>query len=168
MAEQAETHDLTHLPTGAKVEDFVEKGLLVRLTGNENYSVEGASYPFVRPAVKLFVERWSAQSRTVCTDGLVVTSSTRPINEQPSNASRRSVHPTGIAVDFRIPTNRKCRAWMERTLLALEGRGVLEATRERRPPHYHVAVFPDPYTKYVAGLSAPVKKKAPTNRKKKR
>ena len=34
----------------------------------------------------------------------------------------------------------------------LEGRGVLEATYERRPPHYHVALFPTQYEGYVASL----------------
>ena len=29
---------------------------------------------------------------------------------------------------------------------------MLEATREKRPAHYHVAVFPKPYARYVANL----------------
>jgi LysM repeat protein len=33
----------------------------------------------------------------------------------------------------------------------LEQKGVLEATRERRPPHYHVSLFPEAYTRYLAG-----------------
>ena len=37
-------------------------------------------------------------------------------------------------------------------LLSLEGSRVLEVSLEHRPPHYHVAVFPDPYRKYVAAL----------------
>jgi LysM repeat protein len=28
----------------------------------------------------------------------------------------------------------------------------VEAVRESRPPHYHVAVFPQPYAEYVASL----------------
>jgi LysM repeat protein len=43
---------------------------------------------------------------------------------------------------------------MESTLLYLEAAGVLEATRERRPSHYHVAVFPEPYAAYVSDVSA--------------
>jgi hypothetical protein len=31
----------------------------------------------------------------------------------------------------------------------LERRGLLDATREHRPPHYHVAVFPRPYLAYL-------------------
>ena len=33
--------------------------------------------------------------------------------------------------------------------LSLEGKKVLEATREHTPPHYHVAVFPNQYTNYI-------------------
>ena len=62
--------------------------------------------------------------------------------------------PTGMAVDFRTSLNSVCRHWLESTLLYLEGAGVLEATRERQPSHYHVAVFPELYVKYVEGQLA--------------
>ena len=58
-----------------------------------------------------------------------------------------------MAIDLRRPGGR-CRAWLERVLLSLEAQGVLEATAERRPPHYHVAVFPKPYAAYVRQLTA--------------
>jgi nucleoid-associated protein YgaU len=54
-----------------------------------------------------------------------------------------------MAMDLRRSGSRTCRAWLEDTLLTLEGRGVLEALRESRPPHYHVAVFPRQYASYV-------------------
>jgi nucleoid-associated protein YgaU len=38
-------------------------------------------------------------------------------------------------------------------LLYLEGRNLIEATLERRPPHYHVAVFPQQYRTYVARIT---------------
>jgi LysM repeat protein len=38
--------------------------------------------------------------------------------------------------------------------LGLEATGVLEANREYHPPHYHVALFPQPYTRYVAQIEA--------------
>lgn len=164
-AKQAELHDFSHLSNGARILNFFRGGLLVELKGDKNYRLDGVSYPLVRREVRLFVERLSLQSRTVCIDGLVVTSATRPIDEQPSNASKRSVHPTGMAVDFRVPDIKACRVWLERTLLSLEGEKVLEATRERRPPHYDVAVFPNPYKKYVDSLKSATKlvakKKAP-------
>jgi LysM repeat protein len=46
-----------------------------------------------------------------------------------------------MAVDLRIPPTQKCRAWLESTLLSLEKQHAVDVTRERHPPHYHVAVF---------------------------
>jgi hypothetical protein len=57
-------------------------------------------------------------------------------------------------VDFRIPAAAAQRSWLETTLLSLEDRGVLDVTRERNPPHYHVAVFPKQYQSYVDALIA--------------
>lgn len=151
----ARDHDFTFLRTSQQTRQFVERGYLVRLPGNENYALARVSHPYARPEVKLFVERLSAQYRAACGERLVVTSLTRPLNAQPSNASSRSVHPTGMAVDLRVSQQRACRVWLESTLLSLEGRGVLNATRERRPPHYHVSVFPRQYARYVSTLPDP-------------
>jgi hypothetical protein len=112
------------------------------------------SFPYSRDAVKLFVERLARDYRAATGDRLVVTSLTRPVSRQPRNASPLSVHPTGMAVDFRVPKKLAHRRWLERTLLSLENRNVLDATRERHPAHYHVAVFPREYSRYVAALSA--------------
>jgi nucleoid-associated protein YgaU len=54
-----------------------------------------------------------------------------------------------MAMDIRRSNSRACRSWLEKVLLSLEGAGVLEATRERNPPHYHVALFPKQYASYV-------------------
>ena len=47
------------------------------------------------------------------------------------------------------PRDAKARAWLESALLQLENRGVLDVTRERNPPHYHVAVYPAAYRAWV-------------------
>ncbi|GIS78600.1 MAG: hypothetical protein CM1200mP14_01660 [Gammaproteobacteria bacterium] len=57
-----------------------------------------------------------------------------------------------MAVDLRYSGNRNCRTWLERVLSELEQTRVLEATRERYPPHYHVAIFPNQYAGYVEVL----------------
>jgi hypothetical protein len=65
-----------------------------------------------------------------------------------------------MAVDLRISRDADCRAWLEGTLLALESRSVLDVTRERNPPHYHIAVFPGAYSAYlerVGGSTAPAR-----------
>jgi hypothetical protein len=112
------------------------------------------SYPYARPQVRLFVERLAAQYQGACGQPLVVTSLIRPLSDQPDNASSQSVHPTGMAVDIRRSSERACRSWLERVLLGLEANGLVEATRETQPPHYHVAVFPRPYAAYVARLTS--------------
>jgi LysM repeat protein len=150
---QARRHDFTHLASTGQLRRFVDADLLVHVGGNRDYTLADVSFPFARPEVRLFIERLSSQYRRACNERLVVTSLTRPLSHQPRNASDRSVHPTGMAIDLRRPGGR-CRSWLEGVLMSLEARGVLEATRERRPPHYHVAVYPKPYAAYVRELTA--------------
>lgn len=132
---------------------YVERGELLRVSNNSNLVLHDVSNPFARPATKLLLDRLSAQYRAACGEKLTVTSLVRPKNRQPANAAPNSVHPTGMAVDLRIPRRSRCRSWLEQTLLSLEGSGVLDVTRERNPPHYHVAVFTTPYVNYVANLT---------------
>lgn len=148
----AHQHDFTYLVNPTQVKKFVDLKLLVPVPGNSSYRLHAVSFPYARPEAKLFIERLAAQYRSACGEKLVITSLTRPRNRQPRNASSRSVHPTGMAVDLRRSRKASCRSWLERTLLSLEGKGVLEATRENYPPHYHVTVFPAPYEEYVATL----------------
>lgn len=151
---QARAHDFTYLADPSHVTRFVGAGLLVQVDGNADYALKDVSFPYTRPEVRLFIERLGAQFRAACGETLVVTSLTRPQSNQPSNASRRSVHPTGMAVDLRrFYDNRACQRWLDRVLLSLEAGGVLEATIETRPPHYHVALFPRQYARYVEGLT---------------
>jgi len=149
----ARTHDFTFLDTPGQVSRFAGLGYLVRVRPNSDFDLYGVSFPYARPEVQMFVSRLASQYRASCGEQLVVTSLTRPESRQPRNASGRSVHPTGMAVDLRLSRKTSCRRWLERVLLELEGSRVLEATRERRPAHYHVAVFPQPYARYVTSLS---------------
>ena len=150
----ARQHDYTFLRTPADVRRFVGLDLLVPVRGNVNYAIASASYPYARPALRTFVERLGAQYRSACGEKLVVTSLTRPLSGQPRNASDLSVHPAGMAVDLRRSRKSACRKWLERTLLSLEKSGLLDATLERFPVHYHVALYPKPYERYVARLAS--------------
>lgn len=150
----AREHDFTYLDTPTQVRRFVRSGYLVSVEGNADFELHRVSFPFTRPESELFIRRLASQYRSACGEKLVVTSLTRPQNMQPRNASDRSVHPTGMAIDLRRSNRRACRAWLEDVLLGLEARGVLEATRERYPPHYHVALFPQPYAQYVGQVVA--------------
>lgn len=150
---EARSHDFSFLSRRQDVTRLVGAGVLVPLKGGSDYRLKDVSFSVARPEVRLFVERLSAQYTRACGAPLVVTSLTRPTAYQPSNASARSVHPTGMAVDLRIPEDAACRLWLESTLLALEGRKVLDVTREISPPHYHVALFPSAYVAYVASVT---------------
>lgn len=150
--QEAVRYGYTFIKTGSAVNQFVNDGHLVRVSATRHMDLHAVSYPYARPEVKLFLDRLSTQYQAACNEKLTVTSLTRPIDRQPANAANDSVHPTGMAVDLRIPGNAKCRSWLEKTLLSLEGANVLDVTRERHPPHYHVAVFTQPYQSYVASL----------------
>lgn len=150
--EVAKASDYTFMRDAAEVRRMVANGYLVRVQPTADYRLANVSQPYARPEVVLFLERLSDQYREACSERLVVTSLTRPLGSQPSNAHKLSVHPAGMAVDLRISKDADCRAWLEGTLLALESRSVLDVTRERNPPHYHVAVFPGAYSSYVQRL----------------
>lgn len=139
--------------TSAGVRRAVERGELVSLRGGE-YALHRVNFPYALPATKSFVERLADQYERGCGEELVVTSGVRPESRQPRNSSAQSVHPTGMAVDLRKPRG-KCLTWLRRTLLDLEEDGVLEATEERRPAHFHVAVFGEEFARYAVRVSRP-------------
>lgn len=149
----AKKNDFTFLRSAAHIREFVKAARLEKVVSSPNVLLANVSFPYVRPAVKVFIERLAAEYRAATGERLVITSLTRPISRQPRNASRYSVHPTGIAVDLRIPRKAAHRRWLEQTLLALEDKVVLDVTKERKPAHYHIAVFPREYERYVASLT---------------
>ncbi len=146
----------TFVQTPEQIEQLIEEGTLVRLPGNDYYDVlDGLVSDAALPETKLFIERLAEQYFEATGEKLVVTSLTRPSSMQPSNSHSLSVHPTGAAIDFRVSQRAESRQWLENALLALEGNGVLDVTRERRPPHYHVALFPEAYRTYIEDLIGP-------------
>lgn len=148
-------YDYTFIEDPAEVRNFVNLKLLVPVNGNGDYQLDDeVSFPYARPEVLTFIERLSRQYRAACGEVLVVTSLTRPKSYRPRNSSKLSVHPTGMAVDLRRSNTPACRTWIQRVLLHLERSGTIQATHERRPPHYHVAVYTKDYARYVAQLEA--------------
>jgi hypothetical protein len=151
MYGQARGQDLTFYRSPRGVRNAAAEGDLVRLRGNDDYRVAGASYAYGLPTTRTFVQRLASQYREACGERLVVTSATRPRSMRLRNSVTESVHPTGMAVDLRKPTRGSCLRWLRQTLLDIEGEGVIEATEERFPPHFHVAVFPRQYASYRDG-----------------
>ncbi|MEZ5502336.1 MAG: DUF5715 family protein [Halioglobus sp.] len=132
------------------VQQFVRPGQLVRVYPDRHLELHDVSYPYAVPGTKVFLSRLSEQYHSACGEKLTVTSLLRPRDRQPANSVAHSVHPTGMAVDLRVPPKPQCRAWLERTLLSLEKEGVLDVTREHYPPHFHVAVFVRKYETRLA------------------
>ena len=152
--QEAVSYGYTFLGTPQAVSNFVSEGHLVTVADTQYLELHDVSYPYSRPEVKMFIERFSSQYYSTCGEKLVITSLTRPIDEQPENAASDSVHPTGMAVDMHVPPTARCRSWLERTLLSMEQNGLLDVTRERHPSHYHVAVFTRSYENYIAAHPA--------------
>lgn len=138
------------LRTPSDVQRLVAQGKLVSVVSDSLVTLSRVSFPYSRPEVQAFLTRMGRDFRDSTGGMLTVTSLTRPAALQPRNAHRLSVHPAGMAVDFRIPREPAERAFLERRLLAMEKAGLLDATRERTPAHYHVAVFAAPMLAYVA------------------
>jgi LysM domain-containing protein/uncharacterized protein DUF5715 len=154
MYDHAVEDGLTFYETSSAVRWAAARGELVQLRRDRGYEMHRVAFPFVRPATLTFVERLADDFDQVCREPLVVTSGVRPETRQPANSSQRSVHPTGMAVDLRRPQG-FCLTWLRRTLLDLEGQGVIEATEEHHPAHFHVAVFSDEYLRYAAAHNDP-------------
>lgn len=149
MYRRAVRGGLDFYETSTDVKRAVLRGQLVSLNGNAHYRIADIGMPYVRPETKTFVLDLAADYHRACGAPLVITSATRPISRRLANSSELSVHPTGMAVDLRKPAGR-CRTWLRRRLLTAERRGVIEATEERHPPHFHVAVLPSRYEKVAS------------------
>lgn len=149
--------DYSFLRTATDVQRLADRGALIPVVPNADVALSGVSFAFARPEVAAFVRQFAESYHEATGEQLVVTSLTRPETTQPGNAHALSVHPAGMAVDLRIPTDSAARGFIERTLLAMERQGLLDATREHRPAHYHIAVFAEQYAPYAARLDSVAK-----------
>ena len=148
---EAIKHDFTFLRSQKQLAKFISQGYLVKLESDRYLQVDAqTSRPYVRPEVRIFVQLNSEKMLNDCGERMVITSALRLTTEQPRNASDLSVHPTGMALDIRVPATKLCREWLENNFLFLEEKGLIDITKERWPAHYHVTIFPKQYATYVA------------------
>lgn len=155
---------LKRFKTGRSVKKHVQKGHLKRVNETRYLQLANVSYPYVRPKLNALLKRLSRLYYQYCKVPLVVTSLTRPINEQPKNASHRSVHPAGIAADLRVPYGH-CKTWLRKTLLSWEEQGLIEATREKHPPHFHIVAIPNQLNEEIISSLGTRKSKRVTHSK---
>jgi hypothetical protein len=146
--------DYSFLRTPADVRHMVDAGRLLPVKSAADYTLSGVSYPYTRPEVLSFIEHFAAAYHAAAGSPLVVTSLTRPLDMQPANAHALSVHPAGMAVDLRVPSNADDRAFLEKSLLSMEKAGLLDVTREVHPSHFHIAVFATTFKPYAAMLDS--------------
>lgn len=139
----AKRRDLPFVRSRREVERLAREGDYVRLATTRDVRLKGVTTPYVRPLTRSFLRTFAARYQRSCGGPLVVTSAMRPTSVRLVNSTQRSVHPTGMAVDLRAPAG-SCRSWMRRELLAYERRGVVDATEERHPAHFHVVVYRAP------------------------
>ncbi len=136
----AVARDLPFQPSRRAVERAARDGGYVRLVNGSGYRLRGVSVPYVLPATAVWVGDMATQYRKACRTPMTVTSAMRPTALRLRNSTEQSVHPTGLAVDLRAPRGR-CRGWLRTALLGMERRGVIDATEERSPAHFHVVVY---------------------------
>ena len=131
--------------TPTNLEQAIAQGRLVELPGDSTYEISrGVQENYATREAKQFVTQFAPQYLHACGVPLTVTSAARAMSRQPHNANPHSVHPAGIAVDFRRPPSGPCLTWMRNALSDLESKGIIEATEERHPVHLHVAVLAAP------------------------
>jgi hypothetical protein len=140
MYTRAVSNDLDFFRTSTSLMEAVKSGELKLIAVTSDLDLDEVTYPYLLPSTLAWTNALAKRHRAACGERLIVTSATRPRREQPRNASPKSVHPTGMAVDFRRPTG-QCLTWLRSELLAMERAGTIEATEERRPPHFHIAVL---------------------------
>src|SRR3954469_17520324 len=140
MYTRALTSDLDFFRTPAGIYDAVRDSEFVMIGITMDMTLDDVAYPFVLPKTKEFLYAFAKRYHDACGERLIVTSAARPTTEQPRNASPKSVHPTGMAVDFRKPAG-ACLTFMRGELLGLERQGLIEATEEKHPVHFHVALL---------------------------
>jgi hypothetical protein len=140
MYTRAVLNDLQFYSTSKGVYESVRDGELKLISITMDLTLDKVSYPFALPRTLDVLNVFAKKYHDACGERLVVTSAARPRTEQPRNASPQSVHPTGMAVDFRKPAG-NCLTYLRGELLALEKIGIVEATEERHPVHFHVAVL---------------------------
>jgi hypothetical protein len=136
---------LVYSQNGRELVDLIDRGILVEVAGGRYYDLYDVSFPFALPEVKGFVESLAQDYFGACNRLMIVTSLIRPVNRWLKNSHPKSVHPTGAAIDLRIPPNEDCEEWLEKRLIVLEEEGVIEATRENSPPHYHIAILSEDF-----------------------
>ncbi len=87
MYTSAHSHDLAFLRTQDDIYAAAESGALELVSITEDLTLDKVSFPFVLPNTHRFADSLAQAYHAGCGERLEVTSGSRPIDEQPRNAS---------------------------------------------------------------------------------
>ncbi len=141
--------------TEGRLLEMVEEGTLVKLEETDSLKFNDVSRPYVLPVVAEFVYRLADQYNYGQKCGpLVLNGAARDVAFQQTlgNGSKKSVHPAGMAVDFKSTSlTSRCQNWLEETLLDIEAAKRIDFTKEvsEQSPHYHVTVATHEYEAWL-------------------
>lgn len=144
---------------------FVRLGLLVPVTNTTSYELgpylgyldpgNSAWYRYSRPWTKRFLDRELGAGHRATGHRFKITSLVRTkmyqkkLVKKGANAISgkkwwmQSSHLTGATVDISYKDmSPKAQRWLEKRLLQLERRGLIEATKEHRSLCFHIMIFP--------------------------
>lgn len=153
---EAKRSDLSFIDDDEALERMIRGGYLVPIPVNDHLMVDyrlDEKWHFVRPWTAHFLLDLARDFHKKFGRKLQVNSAVRTVERQEEirrqngNAAapdghRRSVHPTGAAIDIgKIGLDEPHILWLSVRLLRLEERGLIEATSERRQLVFHVMVF---------------------------
>ena len=149
----AKDSDYEFAATKERLLELVEEDTLVELEETKSLKFNKVSRPYVLPVVAEFVYRLADQYNYGQRCGpLWLNGAARDTIFQQSlgNGSAKSVHPTGMAVDFKSTgLTDSCRDWLEQTLLEIEAAKRIDFTKERSPAHYHISVATHEYEAWL-------------------
>lgn len=155
---RADAYHLARMTDRSMVEDFAAAGYLVSVPPEtRSYYLHGvpASYSYLRPWAKRFLDQISLEYYANFHQPLRVTSLIRTVSLQRRLARRnfnaadatgddRSSHLTGATLDIsKHSMSWSEKKWLRRELIELEQSGYLYAIEEFRQPCFHVMVFPN-------------------------
>jgi spore germination cell wall hydrolase CwlJ-like protein len=134
--------------------ELVESDVLVELEESKSLKFNKVSRPYVLPVVAKFVYRLADQYYYDQKCGpLWLNGAARDIafQQKLKNGSKKSVHPTGMSVDFKTTgIEPRCLTWLKDTLLEIEAAKRIDFTAETSPAHFHVTVATHEYEGWLA------------------
>lgn len=137
-----------------RLRELVDAGVLVELEESKSLKFNQVSRPYVLPVVAKFVYRLADQYHYDQKCGsLWLNGAARDLEFQMKfkNGSKKSVHSTGMSVDFKTTgIEPRCLTWLKDTLLEIEAAKRIDFTAETSPAHFHVTVATHEYEGWLA------------------